>query len=491
MKPTTPPPALWADHVAHSAAVALAHKRAARLRRFRVWAHCLRFAWRIKRVTMAPMTSEEREKGLKLYLAFSCAEGGIDDRVKVSRLLHAAGQLIDSDDVDDLCQRVGYVTGTLPCESFLSMLAIRKRRYLNLQRVTDTEAAFASLADPESQEICTDRLLSLCKDFCLSSEVEHLIAETDADGSGKIDLGEFKELLDTTEPALAIMTPDARQQQLPDTSQRTRDHQQFQQFQLAQRAYEHSMRPREDRGVVHEMSASMSKRVTTERDAEAQRRSSGRFAVMPFVPEPPPPFCVPRSAYSTSLKTRTLVATERLSPRRAGSAARVPTAQAHGFGGSSRRFDGEQPLAPLPKATRTHVGPSRPHPADSGIHGRRDSQLSAPLPSKPKSARSGRRGGGASSQADTEPPPYARFNPFLGVPPPASRPGTASTTAHGSARPPSARSSRGGQTPEAEMLMSASLARGVAADNLAMVLQTRQKRPDSGRSDASGRPPRR
>jgi Ca2+-binding EF-hand superfamily protein len=395
-------------------------QRMLRARRWRIAMWSVRFAIRLRSLTRARLSSVEEESALTLYFRLSTDMGSLDNRAKIRSALFAAGQLVDDEELDDLLARVGYEGGTLQFDSFALMLAIRKRTYHLLHDTTDTEAAFRSLMDPQTEDISTTRLLELCRRFNLSHEVEALIRETDADGSGRIDLGEFTDLLDEErdpddELSSLASAPSAstlHRRAMRESARRT--------YQTLKRrvlvfinaassfrsslyrggaplSFNHgqpaasnqirlvkpptTMQPPAAARVPAPLSPNAiarsepARRSPTRQPSPAVPNALDRFATSPYKPQPPPPFVIAPADYKREERRQTRQQTaDRLSPRRPPTAKKSESSSASAFNTSAARFTGDAVVMPLqPPRLATPIR-RREHPADIGTiyrHARR------------------------------------------------------------------------------------------------------------------------
>ena len=166
------------------------------MRRWRVVVHGLRFVHRCASLKGCQLTTRETRVAHHLYNTHLTEFGVIETFAKLRQLVFACGQLITDEELMTMTRATGFRPGTHFSEQqFMHLLRNQKRAFMKMARASDTEAVFYSLLEERDSDISIQRLLQICAEFKLSSDVGELIASTDVDGSGRIDLDEFEELL--------------------------------------------------------------------------------------------------------------------------------------------------------------------------------------------------------------------------------------------------------------------------------------------------------
>eukprot|EP01062_Namystynia_karyoxenos_P059654 TRINITY_DN51087_c0_g1_i1.p1 TRINITY_DN51087_c0_g1~~TRINITY_DN51087_c0_g1_i1.p1 ORF type:complete len:747 (+),score=158.81 TRINITY_DN51087_c0_g1_i1:86-2242(+) len=132
--------------------------------------------------------------------------GGLCREDRINAALASVGQNLSTAEMRELLEEAGYQRGTLGLDQWLDMMGRLKARFwaVAVQPDGDTVEAFVSLSGgarpdgnstPEGQ-VETDRLRQVVKDFQLTVDIDHLIQEIDADGSGIVDYREFRKMVD-------------------------------------------------------------------------------------------------------------------------------------------------------------------------------------------------------------------------------------------------------------------------------------------------------
>lgn len=88
-------------------------------------------------------------------------------------------------------------SGEIEFAEFMKVIEIQQASNAKVSDETDTIEAFVALGGnaDKTGEISTEKLRAVVKDFGLTIDIDKLIRETDADGSGQVDYPEFKAMM--------------------------------------------------------------------------------------------------------------------------------------------------------------------------------------------------------------------------------------------------------------------------------------------------------
>ena len=118
---------------------------------------------------------------------------------ELKTLLEAMGMRPTEEELFQIMSEVDMnMSGEIDFSQFLTIISTQKERCDNMDDGSDLAAAFVACGGGADRGGCVDAnvLIKIIKeDFGLSVDMEALIREVDADGSGEIEFEEFQELL--------------------------------------------------------------------------------------------------------------------------------------------------------------------------------------------------------------------------------------------------------------------------------------------------------
>jgi len=126
-------------------------------------------------------------------------QSGKIDIWELKQLLEAMGMRPTEEEMFQIMSEVDVnMTGQIDFSDFLTIISTQKERCENMDDGSDLVAAYVACGGDADRGGCVDAnvLIKIIKeDFGLSVDMEALIREVDADGSGEIEYEEFEELL--------------------------------------------------------------------------------------------------------------------------------------------------------------------------------------------------------------------------------------------------------------------------------------------------------
>ena len=121
------------------------------------------------------------------------------DIFELKTLLEAMGMRPTEEEMFQIMSEVDVnMSGQIDFSQFLTIISTQKERCENMDDGSDLVAAYVACGGDADRGGCVDAnvLIKIIKeDFGLSVDMEALIREVDADGSGEIEYEEFEELL--------------------------------------------------------------------------------------------------------------------------------------------------------------------------------------------------------------------------------------------------------------------------------------------------------
>jgi len=130
---------------------------------------------------------------------FDKYEGGTIDLWGLRNVLEAMGQTPSEADVFSMIiEAEEDSTGSINFAEFLHIIEQQKLRALNVDKLSDLMDAYIACGGDEDLGGCVKRetLVQIVKEeFGLPIDIEELINQIDADGSGEIEFDEFEQLL--------------------------------------------------------------------------------------------------------------------------------------------------------------------------------------------------------------------------------------------------------------------------------------------------------
>ena len=368
-------------------------------RRWRIGIACMRAIVRMQTRQKERLSKQERDQLLSRYYERS-SRGDIVAFTAIRDLVFSCGQLFPESELSDMLDHVGYRPCSLfSLNHFFNVMEMRKKKFVDECIATDTETAFAGLMEPSCDDVSIPTLLAICEDYHLSEEVGRLITGADADQSGRIDFFEFRDLLESEDTPVqpTPLTPQGSGVIYP---AKLRRQQSLLHFRRATEKISAQRQEREAETPVspHALSETNRQLFLSQELISALTRSSTKEAR---------PACSPRLVQ---------VSERMITPRR-------PMSSVRGFGGSSARFPGDEPLKPLrPPSNNSSVRPLRHHRAERPVP-QTARYITTPFEAMESSQRATERNRSASASRNQKPKmdlqfgDAARFNPFLGVPP--------------------------------------------------------------------------
>lgn len=145
------------------------------------------------------LTQQEIDGCREAFLAFDKERSGTIDTWGLKQVLEAMGQKVSEAEVFQMMNEVDEnMTGVIDFAEFLKVIELRKERTENFDDESDMIDAFIACGgNPDkSGNVRKETLIQIIKhDFGLPIDIERLINDIDADGSGEIEFEEFKTLL--------------------------------------------------------------------------------------------------------------------------------------------------------------------------------------------------------------------------------------------------------------------------------------------------------
>mmetsp|Transcript_14653 Transcript_14653/g.16835 ORF Transcript_14653/g.16835 Transcript_14653/m.16835 type:complete len:156 (-) Transcript_14653:240-707(-) len=144
------------------------------------------------------LTENEIDNSSKVFAEFDTNESGAIDKEELKSALEKMGQNLTDEEVIRMIDEIDESnTGEIQFKDFLKIIAYHK----DLQKSNDeddTLMAFLAMGGGPGKEGKVDAkvLIQVIKEeFNMTIDIEKLIEEIDADGSGEIEYEEFKNLL--------------------------------------------------------------------------------------------------------------------------------------------------------------------------------------------------------------------------------------------------------------------------------------------------------
>lgn len=145
------------------------------------------------------LTQQEIDGCREAFLAFDKDRSGTIDTWGLKQVLEAMGQKVTESEVFQMVNEVDEnMSGSVGFGEFLRIIEIRKERAENFDDESDLVDAYVACGgNPDkSGNVRRETLVKIIKhDFGLPIDIERLINDIDADGSGEIEFEEFKQLL--------------------------------------------------------------------------------------------------------------------------------------------------------------------------------------------------------------------------------------------------------------------------------------------------------
>mmetsp|Transcript_15900 Transcript_15900/g.67034 ORF Transcript_15900/g.67034 Transcript_15900/m.67034 type:complete len:148 (+) Transcript_15900:3319-3762(+) len=123
---------------------------------------------------------------------------GTIDASELKATLNAMGQNPTEEEIFQMISQVDDDnSGEIEFAEFMKVIENQKASAAKASDETDTIEAFVALGGnaDKTGEISTEKLRAVVKDFGLTIDIDKLIRETDADGSGQVDYPEFKAMM--------------------------------------------------------------------------------------------------------------------------------------------------------------------------------------------------------------------------------------------------------------------------------------------------------
>lgn len=145
------------------------------------------------------LTQQEIDGCREAFLAFDKERSGTIGIWGLKQVLEAMGQKVTEAEVFQMVNEVDEnMSGQIGFAEFLKIIEIRKEKAENLDDESDMIDAFVACGGnaDKSGNVRRETLVKIIKhDFGLPIDIERLINDIDADGSGEIEFEEFKALL--------------------------------------------------------------------------------------------------------------------------------------------------------------------------------------------------------------------------------------------------------------------------------------------------------
>lgn len=150
-------------------------------------------------VMPSQLTQEEIDSCRDAFLQYDKDRSGSIDQWELKEVLEAMGQ---SPTDEELFQMINDVddnaSGSIDFAEFLKVVEKQKARLASYDSESDILDAFVACggSPDKSGHVNRDTLVKIIKhDFSLTIDIERLIDDIDADGSGQIEYDEFKVLM--------------------------------------------------------------------------------------------------------------------------------------------------------------------------------------------------------------------------------------------------------------------------------------------------------
>ena len=148
------------------------------------------------------LTKEEEEKCKEAFNAFDKDNSGFIDANELRIVLEMMGQKTTEEEIFwMIAEADSEQTGQITYNHFRKVIADQKKNQ-SLTNEEDTLDAFVAMGgEPDGAgSIDAEKLIRIIKqDFEMTIDIEKLINDIDEDGSGKIEYGEFRNLLSSSD----------------------------------------------------------------------------------------------------------------------------------------------------------------------------------------------------------------------------------------------------------------------------------------------------
>eukprot|EP00277_Geminigera_cryophila_P015749 CAMPEP_0179446558 /NCGR_PEP_ID=MMETSP0799-20121207/30021_1 /TAXON_ID=46947 /ORGANISM="Geminigera cryophila, Strain CCMP2564" /LENGTH=147 /DNA_ID=CAMNT_0021235755 /DNA_START=31 /DNA_END=474 /DNA_ORIENTATION=- len=144
------------------------------------------------------LSQQEIEKAHDAFEKFDVDHSGCIDAWELKEAMKSLGQNPTDEEVFGLLAQVDTDgSGNIDFQEFLQVIEKQRDSQGDTGEDWDMVSAFVALGGnaDKTGEINMDKLRSMIEKFELTIDIEGLIEETDKDGSGLIDYGEFKAML--------------------------------------------------------------------------------------------------------------------------------------------------------------------------------------------------------------------------------------------------------------------------------------------------------
>ena len=144
------------------------------------------------------LSQQEIEKAHDAFEKFDVDHSGCNDAWELKEAMKSLGQNPTDEEVFGLLAQVNTDgSGNIDFQEFLQVIEKQRDSQGDTGEDWDMVSAFVALGGnaDKSGEIDIDKLRDMINKFELTIDIEGLIEETDKDGSGLIDYGEFKAML--------------------------------------------------------------------------------------------------------------------------------------------------------------------------------------------------------------------------------------------------------------------------------------------------------
>ncbi|MGB1599143.1 MAG: EF-hand domain-containing protein [Promethearchaeia archaeon] len=144
------------------------------------------------------LSQQEIEKAHDAFEKFDVDHSGCIDAWELKEAMKSLGQNPTDEEVFGLLAQVDTDgSGNIDFQEFLQVIEKQRDSQGDTGEDWDMVSAFVALGGnaDKSGEIDIDKLRDMINKFELTIDIEGLIEETDKDGSGLIDYGEFKAML--------------------------------------------------------------------------------------------------------------------------------------------------------------------------------------------------------------------------------------------------------------------------------------------------------
>lgn len=148
------------------------------------------------------LTKEEQDKCWEAFSAFDKDGSGFIDANELKIVLEMMGQKTTEEEIYRMIAEADAEnTGRITYAQFVAVIAEQKKNQSSSNE-EDTLDAFVALGgDPDGGGyINAQKLIKIIKEeFEMTIDIEKLILDIDEDGSGKIEYGEFQQLLSSSD----------------------------------------------------------------------------------------------------------------------------------------------------------------------------------------------------------------------------------------------------------------------------------------------------